>query len=578
MTSTAPSRPRDPAEPRPAGAGGRARRRFRPAEVHLIGDLPSPHRWMVVGALVALGLLPVISAVVVLIQGWTPTGDNALIGLRVHDVLTGHLPLIGQPTTGENFGSGIPTSHPGPIEFYLVAPFVALLGPTVGLAIGAATINAAALVGIGWLAFRRGGVALMGLTALCTLAMTRSLGGNLLHDPVSSNVGSVAALALLFACWSVLAGDLRTIPAFVVVGTFALQDHLSYLGTGGPVVIVTIGVGCWWIRQVRRRAASHDWLTRTLWWSAGVGLVLWAPVLIDEVVGDQNLNAIFRTFTGKRTPGEGLSFAFGRVAEALAPVPLFARRLDPLGYLHTPATHELVLGYAVLLGVIVLGVVWWRRRDSALSAMSFVTALAAVAGAYTAVKLPVGAGVQASNLRWMWTVGVFGWITLAWSTWRVLPSVAREVAGPPLGVLGAIGLLLASVGTLRTVDLATDRDGELAASTKELIARLEDELPEGTYRVSYAGGSVVVSVGPAVVHGLDHRGDTVLMDIGPFTRAYADHRAYEGQPVDGTLVITSEADASYPEGTKLIARQEFKVNRKEADVNTIRVYLVDGPT
>ena len=101
-------------------------------------------------------------------------------------------------------------------------------------------------------------------------------------------------------------------------------------------------------------------------------------------------------------------------------------------------------------------------------------------------------------------------------------------------------------------------------------------MPEGTYRVTYAGGSVVVSVGPALVHDLDYRGDTILMDIGPFTRAYASHREYHGQPVDGTIVVTAEANASYPEGTKLLARQEFNVNRKDADVNTIRVYLVAG--
>ena len=42
-----------------------------------------------------------------------------------------------------------------------------------------------------------------------------------------------------------------------------------------------------------------------------------------------------------------------------------------------------------------------------------------------------------------------------------------------------------------------------------------------------------------------------------------------------TIVVSAEANAAYPEGTKLLARQEMRVNRKDADVNTIRVYLVD---
>ena len=43
--------------------------------------------------------------------------------------------------------------------------------------------------------------------------------------------------------------------------------------------------------------------------------ILWAPIFIDEIWGNGNLHAIFQTFTGKRTPGEGTSFALGRVAD-----------------------------------------------------------------------------------------------------------------------------------------------------------------------------------------------------------------------------------------------------------------------
>jgi hypothetical protein len=525
--------------------------------------------------LFGLALLPLLSAAVVLAQGWRPIGDNALIGLRVNDVLTGHWPLIGQPTTGENFGSGIATSHPGPIEFYLVAPFVAVLGPAVGLALGAALINSAAFVGVGWLAFRRGGLGLMVLASVVAVAMARSLGGNLLHDPVSSNVGSVVALALLFAAWSVVAGDLKAAPVLVVAGTFALQDHLSYLGTGAPVVAVALGWSVWWFRRIRRRGANTDWVVPRAVVSGAVGLFLWLPVLIDQLFGDHNLTAIWRTFTGKRTAGEGFTFALERLAEALAPWPLFSRRVGPLGYLHTPATHEVIGGYAVLVAVVALGVVAWRRRDSDLSALALVTVVAAAAGTYTAIKLPVGAGIQASNLRWMWTVSAFAWMALAWMAWQVIPEFWREVVRTPAMGVGSVTIALVAATVVGSVDLATDRDGLLARDASSLVERVERELPRGTYRVRYAGGSVVVSVGPALVHDLDHRGDRVLMDVGPFTRAYAERRAYHGQETDGTILVTAEADAAYPPGTRLLARQEFVVNRKESERDTIRVYLLE---
>ncbi len=528
------------------------------------------------GLVVGLALLPILSAVIVLSQGWRPSGDNALISLRAHDVITGHLPLVGQPTTGENFAEGVESSHPGPIEFYLIAPFALVLGPTVGLALGAALINSAALVAVAWLAFRRGGMQLLFGTAVATVLLARSLGGNFLHDPVSSNVGAVMSLALLFAAWSLIAGDLRTIPVFVLVGSFSLQDHLTYLGTGAPVILVAIGFGIWWIRRTQRFAVDSSWLRPRLLVGLVVGVVLWLPVVIDQFFGSHNLSAIIETFTTKGGQSEGFGFAAERLAEALAPWPIFSRKVPPLGYLHTPATHELVLGYLVLVAVVAFGVWFWRSRRTDLASLALTVVLAAGAGLYTSVKLPSGAGVKASNLRWMWTVSAFTWIALAWMVWSVLPLLAREVAGLPVILFGSVALTLALVGVMGSVGLASDRDGTIAKETTMLIDRVKRELPTGRYRVTYAGGSVVLSIGPALVHDLEFRGDTVLLDVDPFTRAYADHRAYRDQKVDGTVFITAEAKTEYPEGTRLLGRETFRVNSNDRDLETIRVYLVEG--
>lgn len=549
-------------------------RRQRPAPLERLAERSARQRVAYAAILVVLAALPLLSATVVLSQGWRPSGDNALIGLRVHDVLTGHLPLIGQPTTGENFGSGVVSSHPGPIEFYLVAPFVLVLGPIVGLAIGAAAINSVAMAGIGWAAFRRGGLPLMGVAAAGTIAMDRSLGGNLLHDPVSSNVGALMSLLVLFLAWCVLAGDLRASVAFVFAGTFALQDHLTYLGTCSPVVLLAIVVGIWWAFQYARRGRGSEWLRTRLLVAGGLGVLLWLPVVIDEAFGDHNLTAIYQTFTGKRTAASGWSFAFKRVAEAMRPWPLFSRRVPPLGYLHTPSTTELLGGYAVLALVVGLGAysAWKRRTD--LAAFATVAVVATVAGGYSSVKLPIGAGIQPSNLRWMWTVSCFVWVALAWMAWEALLPAWHRFLDLPLGVLLGVGALAATIGTVASMELSTDRDGDTAPATDALIHQVEANLPKGTYRIRYAGGSVVVSVGPAVVHALDYRGDHLAVDLGPFTRAYGGHRAYRpGEEVDGTLLITAQATAGYGEGSTLIARERFSTGRKDGDSRVIRVIL-----
>ena len=559
----------------------RTAKTWRPAEIHRVRNLSVRDRRIFFAVVGLLALLPVLSAVVVLGQGWRASGDNALISLRVHDVLTGHLPVVGQPSTGENFGSGVESSHPGPIEFYLIAPLTLIVGPTIGLALGAALINSAGLVGIAWLAFRRGNLQLLLVASVVAALLARSLGGNFLHDPVSSNVGAIAALALLFAAWSVLAGDLRTLPVFVIAGTFALQDHLSYLGTLSPVILVAIILGTWWIRHTYRHAVDSSWLKPRLIVSGLLAGILWLPVVLDQLFGSHNLTAIIQTFTAGKAaePGtgpKGFSFAVQRLSEALAPWPIFSRRVAPLGWLHTPATHEVWLGYLVLFAVIGFGVYFWRRRRTDLAAMALVVAVASAAGFYTAMKLPAGAGVKASNLRWMWTVSAFTWIALAWMIWQVLPALWKEIVGVPVLVFASAIIVFALAGVVSSIGLATDRDGTIAAGTTDLVGRIEKELPKGRYRVTYAGGSVVLSIGPAVVHDLDYRGDELFLDIGPFTRAYGRTRTWNDQQVDGTLVISAEAVASYGDDTELLGRQTFRVNRNDKDLQTVRVFLKKG--
>jgi hypothetical protein len=562
-------------------------RRLRPDAPARPGDLDPVGRIIYWSIITVLALAPLLSALVILRQGWRPMGDNALIGLRVHDVLQGHFPLIGQPTTGETFGA-VATSHPGPIEFYAVAPFVAVLGPIVGLVLGAAIINSVALAGIGWAAFRRGGLELMGLTAVCMFALTRSLGGNQLHDPVSSNIGAINAVLLMFLGWCIVAGDLDAAPAFVLAGSFAMQNHLTNLGTGGPLVLVALVVGVWWARQIWRRTKDHAWLRRKLVIASVLGVVLWLPVFIDELFGQHNLSHILQTFTGgaKRdgstgggTKGAGVAFAWKRMGDALAPWPTFSHRHASLGWLHTPSTLEIVTGYLVVAAVVALGIHFLRQHRTELAALAFVVLIGLAAGFNNAVKLPGnGAGIKASNLQWMWTVSAFTWIALLWLVWQALKPAWRSFLALPLITLGAVLALMGLVGTVSSIDLHTDRDGVAAADAGALFDRVVARLPKGTYRVDYGGKDVVLSVGPGLVHALDGAGYHPLVDLGPFNRAYGAGRTFHpDMDIKGTLLVTTETEgAGYDDSSRPIARQRMRFNRNDTDSLVVRVFLQRG--
>ena len=73
-----------------------------------------------VAALVVLGVALAVGAVRSMQAGWIPVGDEALIEMRVRDV-PGHMPLLG---VYSRFG----WSHPGPLQFLLLAVPYRLLG------------------------------------------------------------------------------------------------------------------------------------------------------------------------------------------------------------------------------------------------------------------------------------------------------------------------------------------------------------------------------------------------------------------------------------------------------------------
>src|SRR4029078_3005878 len=103
-------------------------------------------RWYAV-ALVVLVLVPFAVALTrAFHDGWIPSGDEANIATRALDVVRRHPPLTGLPSTSAKYGDQISTNHPGPIEFYLLAAPLRVLGMSAGPLLTAAAVNAACVL------------------------------------------------------------------------------------------------------------------------------------------------------------------------------------------------------------------------------------------------------------------------------------------------------------------------------------------------------------------------------------------------------------------------------------------------
>lgn len=503
--------------------------------------------------------VPFVIAVMALIDGWQLLGDNAIIGLRVRNLITGDLPLTGLPSTGQNFGTGIESNHPGPLALYFLVPFVVVFGPTAGMAFGAAAINASAFGLAAWAGFRRGGVFLLTVVGLVLCVLARGLSPWTLIDPLSSNLGTFPSVAYALLAWAVLAGDRKLLPVTIAVGTFTLQAHLTYMAFGGGVTaVLALGLLTQWLSD-RRNIPDR----RTLIWSGVVGLVMWAPLLIDEFFGEGNISSIVRTFTASSgDPGMGWDFALRRLVRAVSVPPFFGQYIRGLDFLRPTPFWGIVLALPV---VALVGLRLWQTRRGQGSAplvlLTMVTIGVGLVSVYSASQLPSGATVKAANLRWMWTFGALWWLTALWAlVGLLLDKFGRPKPQRIVPVLIGVAVLGMSMVVIQA-EVRPARDARAFGVAREL-SDAADKVPKGSYRIQYTGSKALVTVGPSFAYALRSAGSKVYVDAGIFGRGYGSSAIYTNQKVDGTYLVMAgpKGEVTLPLGYKVILKTSYHEN------------------
>jgi hypothetical protein len=500
-------------------------------------------------------VLPVaVSAGRAIADHWVPSGDEAVIAVRVHDALTSDPPLTGLPSTSDLYGSKIRTRHLGPSEFYLLAVPERLLGPQLGLLLGAGAITAAALLIAAWVALRRAGPGVaLGVSVLLVLT-TWSTGTAVLTDPISSNVGGYPLLAAAVLAWALLLGDIRLLPLAVAVISFAAQQHLAMVMPAAAVAVIAGAgvVGTLWSRWSVREERS-----RTLAWIGGalaVGAVMWLPVAIDQVTGHPgNLTAIAR-FSGDGRSSLTTADAVNATLRAAGPPPLqLAHDLTGHDLIAPVAPIHVAAALVVLAGMAVLSVVMWRR-ERALAALGPVALAMAVAGFAATTNVPDSLEAFRINLyRWSWVLAFVVWWAIGWVVAR---AVARAVPASGLRTApdGAIGAVMpyVAVATMVVV-LATSLgatgadDARRDATAFGLDRRLGDVAArsfshDGPVMVVDDGTAANLSVAPALIARLVDDGVTVQVP-GSRADAYGDARTFDPRTARSVLLVASRFGA-----------------------------------
>ena len=446
-------------------------------------------------------LLPVLVVVATRTgRAYLPVQDLAYIDLRVRDVWSSDIPLVGPYSRGFN--------HPGPLLFWLIGIPAGLLGsPAWATLVGGALLQGVAIAGSAWVAWRRGGLRVL-VVVLLALHLSYPGGYMFLHH-WNPNIAFPFLALYLLLLWSVSCGERGALLWAAVVGTFLVHSHVGYL--------LLVGVtGTWTAWLVVRgrgglRPALRSW-SGPLRNSAIVTAILWLPVAVEQAIPGRtgNLTATWRYFTESEDPSTGLRKAAGLFAtEFRLPPPWFGGG-EPATVL-SPGVAGSSLSWLLIPSLLAAVAVWCHRRNPVPAAAR----LAGLLGVASVTGVAALAGVKGETFAYLFQWRSLLATLLLGSLLLVVVSALglaeHRYTWAAIGAV-AVGLLLAEI-TGTSLQVARNDVGRVLPYepvAADFVERIEDRgLPRGPVLVR---GSGLGGIMEAVLDELDRRGVPMRVD------------------------------------------------------------------
>jgi hypothetical protein len=511
-------------------------------------------------AVVVLGLLVVAvvtwplvrSGMAALGDSWRPTGDWAVLNLRVDDV--------GRSTPFVGPYSRYGWNHPGPLLYWVLAvPYHLLGGRPVALLAATGLLNAAAVGATISLAWRRGGLPLLLGTGAALALLAHSIGPALLRDPWNPYVTILPLALFVFLAWSVAEGDRWMWPPLVAVGSFLVQSHVGYAVMVGAVGLAAVAMI--WPRRAQVPALPDGRRARRaiVALTVGIALFAWAPVVVDEVAGSGNVTEIARYFITSDEAPAGVEVAVGQAARQLVvPDAPWLGDPEPNGADGTVVAGRL-LGLVLPLACFGLALLAAARaRQWAAVRLQSLVGVLALAGLVSTSRITGGA--FAYLVRWWWVIACLWWLSTLWSAgvalarWDRLPRSLREAAPWLAGPVLVVVLLAASLRTSGAVSEATTPDPGATAVLGHLLDPTVEALRGTGPVLVVATGSVWGTTADAVRLELERNGIEVAAPPHDSFR-FGDQRSTdERAPVATVWVVSADAATEWmfhPEVTRL---------------------------
>ncbi|MEZ4263745.1 MAG: hypothetical protein R3B36_31925 [Polyangiaceae bacterium] len=373
---------------------------------------------------VALGLLaalPVLPYLAFVLRTGVPRfslfGDFALLEHATRHVWTGET-LLGPY-------SRFRWNHPGPLFFYVAAPFTSAFGAaSTGLYVATCVVNAAAAATIAACARMFAERAHAAAAVVGVLAWFVAF-GNVAANPWNPLLVVLPLMAFLVAAAMFARGASGAVYPAIVWGALVAQMHVAAISTVAAAGVLSLGAFVVTTRRRARTAAPDEpWLSsdlrRRLVIAAAVLLVLFLPPLVEQITSSTgNFTKIWRFFVHREEPLMRVATALEHWSTATSWLPdrvmnrslldegyiPLAMRWDPVPEGVTKTARTIALLHVVL--VTAAAAVAWRRRDRASLALLAFGALADLV-AVNALQAVIGTSY---HYLVFWTTGAS---TVAW--------------------------------------------------------------------------------------------------------------------------------------------------------------------
>lgn len=469
-------------------------------------------RWREIcaGCFVALVSLPALVTVAVRFgRYWLPTQDLALIDLRVRDVWTNQIPLVGAYS---RFG----WSHFGPIGFYFLAIPSALAGRQAwATVVGGAAFQLVAIIWVEIVAWRFGKLKATVFVSLLLVLSYASVGTWIWLEPWNPHFAFPWFVLFAIYLWRVTLGETTKIPGFLISATVLMQLHVGYVQFVFAGLLIAF---IYWYFD-RRKATPWQFGRKSVVLSAAFMAFLWMPVIIDSTLHPPGNFVRVVKFFLVGSGGEstlGLKQSLGLISAPFVP---------PFQWIS--GTHQSLSDYVAIpvsslwivlpIGLLSLGlIVSVRSRRAEELRLLVIVACLSLSGIFALAKLP---GVPEPYLFY-WRIPLAFLVVLAtfltlWQ-WLVSKSWLGQISFPRVAMVVTLGLLLMAmeIPNLRHLAKSNDSIQWMEPSAQQLLTQIDfDQLRGKSIEVRHEG-TTLGGLEAAIANEIDRRGIKLKVENG----------------------------------------------------------------